>query len=236
MDPPFAAAELRRLLANVPDFGGFQRGGDPNRFEWLGKVHAVVRLFDTGAGITISTRQGSLSGISAHANLEAILAASHTVLAALDYEAQRANGGAAFGPGAVYDFHKSLTGLVAMPQKSLMVVDPYLDHEFVSSYLPHVPKGVAIKLLTSNRCLTTLIPATQKFAAQEKAAIDIRVAAKRQIHDRVIIIDEGTCWVAGASFKDAAARAPTYLAPLESEISSEKVAAYSAIWSASPPA
>lgn len=93
-----------------------------------------------------------------------------------------------------------------------MFVDPYLDAEFVSRYLPQIREGVAIRLLTGSRRLSTLLPAVDQFALQSQSAIAVR--STDGLHDRHLIIDRTSCYQSGSSFKDGTRNAPTTLTQL----------------------
>ena len=87
-----------------------------------------------------------------------------------------------------------------------MFVDPYLDAEFVSRYLPHITTGVTIRLLAREK-LQTLLPAARTFVSQNQPRLEIRSAPN--FHDRYVFIDGRDCYQSGASFKDGAKTAPT---------------------------
>lgn len=91
-------------------------------------------------------------------------------------------------------------------RRDLLFVDPYLDADFVSRYLPHVAAGVAIRLLAREK-LATLLPAVDAFVKQTGRKIEVRSA--QGFHDRYLIVDGASCYQSGASFKDGAKSAPT---------------------------
>ena len=70
--------------------------------------------------------------------------------------------------------------------------------------------------------------AITKFVAQNAANIEARLSDV--IHDRVLFVDDRSCWVLGQSIKDAAKTRPTYLAPLDHETVVLKKAVYEDIW------
>ena len=90
----------------------------------------------------------------------------------------------------------------------LLFVDPYLDAEFVSRYLPHVSQGVVVRLLGRER-MATLLPAVALLRQQTNLAIEVRSA--EGFHDRYVFVDGNSCYQSGASFKDGAKKAPTTL-------------------------
>ena len=57
----------------------------------------------------------------------------------------------------VFDYFDEIRKIIEMAKNDILFVDPYLDAEFVSYYLPHVTPGVSIRLLTREK-LQTLSP------------------------------------------------------------------------------
>ena len=124
------------------------------------------------------------------------------------------------------------SGIFASATKSLFIVDPYLDDQIFDTYLSTVSQQVHVRLL-AREYAQSLKSAVQKFNAQKQMAVEIR--GSKAIHDRVVFIDDGSCWVLGQSIKDAAKTKPTYLAPLASDATQLKKADYEQIWSAASP-
>jgi hypothetical protein len=63
----------------------------------------------------------------------------------------------------------------------------------------------------------------------------VEIRTSQLIHDRVIFLDDRSCWVLGQSVKDAAKSMPTYLAPLPSDVIPLKKDVYEQIWSTAKP-
>jgi hypothetical protein len=135
--------------------------------------------------------------------------------------------GAAFGPGAVYDFFVALNEVVASATKEILIVDPFLDHTIFGSYLSNLKPGVSVRLLIS-KYAESVKTAAISFRAQHGNVIELRRSSG--IHDRVVFLDQQQCWVLGASIKDAAVKKPTYLAPLPHDVVVEKVRVYETAW------
>lgn len=72
--------------------------------------------------------------------------------------------------------------------------------------------------------------AAEKFSLQHKCRVEARKSSS--IHDRIIFVDGAQSWVLGASIKDAAAKKPTYLAPLSTDVAAQKIQIYEDIWNA----
>lgn len=110
--------------------------------------------------------------------------------------------------GRVFDYFDGLRKVIQEAQVEVFFVDPYLDAEFVSHYLPHVRNGVTIRLLAREK-LNTLLPAVDRFGQQSNIGIQVRSIGG--FHDRYLFVDQSACYQSGASFKDGAKNAPTTL-------------------------
>jgi hypothetical protein len=233
MEPAALLAELRALADNVPDFASFTpTSSDHHR--WLAKIRAFVPQGDPTSKFSLDVQMSFLAYESGRKNsVASILLALHRTIADLelrvlsDPEPDRA-----FGPGAVYDFLKTLRDLLASATQSIFIIDPYLDEQVFDAYLATISPTVVVRLLTGKVPLA-LRPAVAKFIAQTKMSIATR--SSELIHDRVIFLDEHSCWVLGQSIKDAAKSKPTYLAPMDSNTTQLKKAMYEQIWGGAKP-
>jgi hypothetical protein len=61
-----------------------------------------------------------------------------------------------------------------------VLIDPYLDADFVARYLPFVKKGTRVRLLTREK-LATLLPAVNEVAKQDTIASEVRSARTSMI-------------------------------------------------------
>jgi len=112
----------------------------------------------------------------------------------------------AIGQGLVFDYFDEIRKIIATAHRDILFVDPYLDADFVSRYLPHIQAGVAIRLLAREK-VATLVPAVAAFVQQHKASIEVRTSPG--FHDRYVLVDGAACYQSGASFKDGGRNAPT---------------------------
>jgi hypothetical protein len=133
---------------------------------------------------------------------------------------------------APFQYFDHLRKIVATATSDILFVDPYLDAQFVSSYLPSVGAGVSIRLLTQ-KGLATLVPAVQMFIKEHGGAIEIR-SASTKLHDRFVFIDGTTGYQSGASFKDGGTAAPTTLTEMV-DVFSPVLASYEAMWAQAKP-
>jgi hypothetical protein len=134
----------------------------------------------------------------------------------------------AIAGGRIFDYFDEIRKIIELAKEDLLFVDPYLDSEFVSRYLPHVGGGVRVRLLARER-LPKLIPAAEAFAKQTGMRLEIRSAPA--FHDRYIFIDGASCYQSGASFKDGAKSSPTTLTQITDAFDAVRDT-YETIWNA----
>ena len=133
--------------------------------------------------------------------------------------------------GRVFDYFDEVRRLIETAKLDLFFIDAYIDAEFVSRYLPHVPQGTKVRVLAREK-LATLRPAVQAFVAQTPIPIEIRSAPG--FHDRYVLVDGLACYQSGASFKDGAKKAPTTLTQITDAFGPVQ-ATYEQLWAQSNP-
>jgi len=223
--------KLRGLLQNMPPLEGRGAYGQ-EQFAWLGKASALISKWDKTEGISFGFTCKYMTGnMNRQANYGAILTTIHKAITSIE-ESLPSTAEQVFGPGAAYDFFKALNELVASAERTLFLVDPYMDAEVFDGYLSALTPGKRVRLLV-NKHTDNIKVAAEKFRAQHASEIEVRKST--QIHDRLVFVDDTQCWVLGASIKDAAAKKPTYLAPLANDVVAVKLSHYEDIWSASTP-
>jgi len=225
MTPRLLLEKINLLLGNPPPADSrisYQR----EHFEWLGKANALIEAWNPREmiGFKMAT-DWVAANLNRSANLGKALATLHTAAASLEQALPELEG-QVFGPGAVYDFFRALNELVASAQRTLLVIDPYMDAQVFDAYLSNCTQGVAIRLLASLYA-PSIGAAAVAFRQQHSSNLEVRMT--REIHDRLVIVDQSQCWVLGASIKDAADNKPTYLAPLPSELVAAKAALYEGV-------
>jgi hypothetical protein len=226
MDKVALLAELRALAADAPDFATYSPSSRLH-LEWLGKAYALILRWNKNEAISFKTTANFLAiDLTRDMNVGKLLGTLHCAIADIEIQVPELPP-QAFGPGAVYDFHKALLDLLASATSELLIVDPYLDEQIFDAYISTVPPQVVVRLLTL-KYAASLSPAVQKFISQKKMTVEVR--STREIHDRVIFIDGRSCWVLGQSINVAAKTKPTYLAPLAADTSQLKKAEYERIW------
>jgi hypothetical protein len=105
--------------------------------------------------------------------------------------------------------------------------------EIFDAYLSRIKNNLKIRLLSAHgKTENSLRSAFQKYVAQNGSNTEVHLA-ENPIHDRVLILDEKSCWLLGQSIKDAAKKSPTYLVPISQDYVDIKICEYEKIWSAS---
>ena len=202
------------------------------QFAWLGKAYILVKKWDNFEAMSFNSSTNlMIHNNNRQANYGLIITIIHKAIASIE-EGLPKSVGQGFGPGAVYDFFKAIRELVSSAENTLLIVDPYMDAEIFDSYLSASSKVKKVRLL-ANKHSDDLKAASEKFSTQY--SINLQAHKSSQIHDRVIFVDDEQCWVLGASIKDAAAKKPTYLAPLPKDIVAVKLQWYEDIWKNSSP-
>ena len=228
MDPLILLEKLRALVSMAPPLEGRGSYGQ-EQFAWLGRSSALISAWDRSEAISFGVAVNGMAGnLNRVANHGSVFTTIHKAIASIE-EALPRTVGQAFGPGAAYDFFKALRELVATTESSIFLIDPYMDAETFDGYLSALPQGKMVQLLLT-RYAENVRVAADKFAIQNSCRVEARKSSS--IHDRVIIVDGAQCWVLGASIKDAAAKKPTYLAPLPADVTAQKVQIYEEIWNA----
>lgn len=228
MDPLLLLTQLKGHLARAPSFSDYSATSAAHH-EWLGRAHALVHRWSTTEAISFKVHADGLASLPVlrDGNLATIFGSLHRAVSDLELRLP-ATPPQAFGPGAQYDFFKALNAVVASAQRSLWVIDPYLDDSVFDAYLSGIQPMVGVRLLVEAYS-AKVAPAVQKYVAQHGLKIEAR--RSQAFHDRVVFVDSVDCWVLGMSIRKAAESKPTYLAPLSPDIAALKLAHYEQVWS-----
>jgi hypothetical protein len=131
--------------------------------------------------------------------------------------------------GMVFDYFDGLRKIVEEARCDIFFIDPYLDVDFVSNYLPFVNSSVTTRLLCGKR-FPNVIAAAQLFAAQHNITIEVK--RSNAIHDRFVFIDGKRGFQSGASFHQGGVKSPSILTEVTDTFSSTRQI-YENIWKAS---
>jgi len=202
-------AEFEDLLRTIPPRQSLRNCTD-DVLAWRGRAMALVEAWDFPKTVALGAAFGGIDSDMAqlfdrgHKNLVSLLQQARFTLRSETVGPLSA----VVGAGAVFDYFDEVRKVIELAAQDVFFVDPYLDAEFVSRYLPHVGTGVPIRLLAREK-MPSLLSAVAPFAQQTGARIEARSAPG--FHDRFVFVDRNACYISGGSFKDGAKKAPVTL-------------------------
>jgi hypothetical protein len=234
MDDQQLLAELDEVLRSMPARETL-RHALPENFAWFGRASAVVHRsggildatqFDTSLRLFQSTSDARATKGYFSQMLTTIHKLRSDVLL-------RTSGpmNSSFDMGATFNYFDGLRKIIETAKQEIFFIDPYLDAEFVSKFLPHVTDDVRIRLLSQKK-VSALVSAVTEYVAQEKAQIEVRKS--EDIHDRYVFIDRVSCYQSGTSFKHGPKFAPTTLTQ-PADAFDAMLATYERIWNEATP-
>lgn len=227
MEPEILLAQLHALLERAPNFDQYSPASREHGI-WLGQAHAFISRWDRLEAISLKVASDSLAFETLRpTTIGNIFGVLYRAIADLELKVPNKSQ-IVFAAGKVYDLFKGISNIIETAEKSILIVDPYLDRTVFDYYLNSKKPQVQVRLLLNNDADNVKI-ASQKYIQQHGEVLEVRKSGK--LHDRVIFVDGYVCWVIGQSLKDAAKAKPTYLVPLAPDVVSAKLQEYEAIWS-----
>jgi hypothetical protein len=228
--------QLGRLVEETPNLASGPITQDVNR--WLGRacVEQVGDLTDT---VQIQTACAHLNTAIRDINAQTIIAIVHRSLARAELNAPARVQGAFIAAGHTLDAYAAVGRVLSTAKTSVLLVDPYADHQIVTDYAVSASDNVTIQIFTDAADhKKTLKPAVEKWAQQfgkSRAPLEVRLAPAKTLHDRLIIVDETDAWSLGQSFNKLAERSPTSIVRADPETAALKIEVYLRMWQAAPP-
>jgi len=219
-------AEVEDLLRTQPEH---LRAQSPETIAWFGRAGALVEAWNSAFGISFRLSLSQVLNINARAagqGVREILTLLHQMRSDLLMKV-RGPLSTVVGRGMVYDYFDELRKILEPARQDVLFVDPYLDADFVSRYLPNVHRGTRIRLLGREK-MATLMPAVRMFVQQNNTS-PIEVRSAPNFHDRYVFIDGSACYQSGASFKDGGRAAPTTLTQITDAFAAMQ-STYESIW------
>jgi hypothetical protein len=237
LSPEQLYLQLGALVEGMPDLAAGAITNDMNR--WLGRAAALVgETGDTANSITLQVASQHLkNSLLREENAQTILAIVYTALAKAELAAPIQVQGTFMAAGNTFDAFAGVSNVLRSATSSVMLVDPYSDAIVVTDYVGLAPENVSVKILATGRYRDTLKAAASRWNSQNGTTrpLEVRIAPERDLHDRLIIVDETTAWDLGQSFNKLAERAHTSLVRANKEVGDMKIAAYAAIWASATP-
>lgn len=198
--------------------------------EWRGRLAAVIEAWSLPQTVSLRTNFASLDsphiGTSEQGYnglIQLLHQARHSLQLSLP-----ATPGVVVAHKATFEFFDAVRKIVELAKLELFFSDPYLDADFIASYMPHVASGVKVRLLGKQK-IPALVSAAQAFAKESGLAIEVR--SSPTLHDRHVIVDGTACYMSGASFKDGPKNAPSAITEVKDNFAPTK-AALEALWGA----
>lgn len=223
-------AEVEDLLKTIPTVETV--GQFSVEYDWLGRAMAVIHEWSPslapGFGFAVNELQ-SRTGLKQLGYRKIV-----TMLNQCRHSLRMRISGplaVAVGSGQVFHYFDEIRRKIEVATSDVLFVDPYLNADFVSTYLPHIPRSAAIRLL-SRESIAAMKPSVELFIAQTGATVQLRAASG--FHDRFVFVDRTTGFHSGASFKDGAKRAPTTISEVTDALPAV-LATYEALWSGATP-
>ncbi len=225
--------EIQEIINSIPSRSDLRQLTDAGR-QWLARAHSAVRVWGDPQGISdwhhsyhpVMRR----SAISNH--IDRLINVLERAEADLKLRVEQPLN-SAIQQGDQFAFHNSIRRLMEKAQSDILFVDRYLDASFAEKYLPLVPDGVVVRLLTwehvsRSRAVTALAQMVKTYATQYSMPIEVRTHTN--IHDRYIFVDQSTVFQSGASFKDGPSNGEATIRQQEGQALHDLLKTYEALW------
>jgi len=233
-------AQIQLLLKENPGLTGRGNYGDAQN-RWLGRAYALVARVTREEEVDQFRTSMDYLGIEQNRqhNIQVIMNIIYRTLTRLELALPLQAQGAFIDVGAGFSAFEAVSKVLGTAKAAILIVDPYLNVEALFDFVPSAPLKVPVQMLCdgSNVKLHGALKAgVEKWNAQydDDRPLEIRVTAPRELHDRLIVIDDKEAWVLTQSLKDIANRSPASLTRSDAEVAESKVHAYKRIWDASP--
>lgn len=226
--------KLTELIENMPDLSLKPAPGASIQRQWIAGVGALARRIS-------SEKKSEFDMTKTVLNINWLNGVDKLVGLALDAIEElkldlelsgKADVGSAYSPGEVYKYFADLKSIIKDAKSEVFLIDPYFDGEAFNTYLADIPREITIRIF-ANKHASEVKSYIDKHQAQFGSIIEVRKSKK--LHDRLVIIDRSDCWITGGSINHAGQKSPSYLIPIGTEISKDKLEIYEALWNESQP-
>jgi hypothetical protein len=236
IDPQSLYVQLGELIATMPTFSN---GLEPskNELQWIARAKTLLKVAGnvlTEVNFTVAANAAVKFGtVLDRSPVAEMYVALHEALYESELSAPVKSQGAFIPAGNVHDALVAIGKVLREATKDALIVDPYLDERVLSDFAGHAAEGVTIRLLADQAShKPTLKPAAERWATQysTKRPIEVRLAAAKTLHDRLIFVDGKAAYSLTQSIKDFAVKSPASLLRVEPDMATLKVTAYEAVW------
>ena len=239
MTPEAIYMGIGRLVENTPDLDNVKLTSQTQK--WLADAYTLVQasgeltdLANLRLEIDILTDNTKLQGVSIarqKSSANKIQTILYRALAATKLESITELQESFIHAGKGFDAFSAITKIFDSTNKEILVIDPYLDKKILTEFATDILDNVKIRLLADELGYKeSLQLAIKKWVKQygNLRPIELRLAPKGVLHDRLIIVDNATVWSSTQSFKDFATRSSGKI--MRSQVPSAEIKTYKNIW------
>ena len=151
--PEQLLSEVQDIIRSMPGPRDFGRNPD-NCIPWLGRASAAMNQWDAARSMVHFEpeirRYASLQANADRVNFTSFRQQLLMLLHQAESDLRlRTTGPLSIGvsAGRVFEYFDELRKLIETAQSDLLIIDPYLDAEFVSRYLPFVGQSTKVRML-----------------------------------------------------------------------------------------
>jgi len=226
--------KLSELVENTPDMSSEPAIGPSPQRQWIAEIGAILGKVSLQRKCEFDSAK-SMFNLIWDKGLAQIYGLAVDVIEEIKLELElsgRAEVGNAYATGEIYNFFHDLKSIVNGAKSEIFLIDPYFDGEAFNNYLADVKNNVNVRIFTDRHTQDVKVY-IDKHQAQFNSQITLKKYKK--LHDRLIIVDNNECWITGGSINHAGNKSPTYLIPVGTEITQEKIRIYNEIWISKEP-
>lgn len=234
--------QLGQIISDEPKIPSGDKRGSSEVLRWLGRAEALI---DEVSGVVDHHKFGNLRTTmltatltDAESQMRHIRGLLYAALAKAEINAPTAARGAFIPAGNSFDALTAVTGVLRECRGSVLIVDPYMDAVALTDFLPMVTEGFPLRLLASGKQRNAGLPeAVERWKIQYAQArpMELRLAAPRLLHDR-LIMDDVSVWSLSQSFNAIAQRSPAMVQRVGADIAAAKREAFMDMWTSAEPA
>ncbi len=236
-DPKVLYLQISQLVSEMPSLSG--RGSlPPETYLWLGRATELVKVTGNLAdSIGIASASDQLGGTLSQEAARRITAIVFRVLAYAEALAPDELRGAVLVAGASLSTAIVIKKVLGIANTDAMVIDPYMDAKFFTDFAPLAPENVSLRLLSDpfNHPKSWLDPMAARWANEygTDRPLEVRTTTPRELHDRLLILDDKVVYSVTQSFNKLAERSPALVQRLDEDLAALKVEHYRQLWESS---
>ncbi|MCK1521420.1 hypothetical protein [Bradyrhizobium sp. 17] len=221
--------ELRNLIDTMPNFHN-SASNTPEGRMWLGRAAAMVEAGGSSldaAGFVLAM-DAVIGESNSYRHGQAVSKAASILFrtfARVESQSTPNLQGAYIPAGNSFDALAAIARVFSLATTELFIVDPYSDEKLLRDFAPLAAENVLLKILVDPFYVkSSLKPAVERWQSQfQNRPLEARLTSPRQLHDRLIIVDDKEVWIVTQSFAHLAERAPASVTRFESEAADSKI-------------